>query len=101
MNQSKLIITDSGGVQEEASYLGKPLLIFRESCDRPETVVAGNAILVAPIEQEIIAITELLMNDDNKYSIMSKPNQLYGDGQAAKRIIRGLLDNLHEYDLQR
>ncbi len=96
MIQSTLIITDSGGVQEEASYLGKPALIIRDTCDRPETIDAGNAILTGLTEKKIIQEVESILSNHKKYSTMSTPNDLYGDGTAAKRIIEAIMDKYHE-----
>ena len=87
MNQSYLIITDSGGVQEEAPSLGKPVLVMRDTTERPEAVDAGTVILVGTNTQKIIRETQKLINDSVKYKSMSSLHNPYGDGKACERII--------------
>lgn len=87
MNKSYLIITDSGGVQEEAPSLGKPVLVMRDVTERPEAVDAGTVILVGTDTQKIITETEQLLHDDNAYTLMSNKHNPYGDGLACDRII--------------
>jgi len=87
MNQSYLIITDSGGVQEEAPSLGKPVLVMRDVTERLEAVEAGTVILVGTDMQEIIKQTQELLNNRVKYNSMSAINNPYGDGKACQRII--------------
>ena len=87
MNQSYLIITDSGGVQEEAPSLGKPVLVMRDTTERPEAVDAGTVILVGTDTQKIIKETQELLDDSKKYDLMSSLHNPYGDGVACKRII--------------
>ena len=87
MNQSYLIITDSGGVQEEAPSLGKPVLVMRDTTERPEAVDAGTVILVGTDIQKIIKETQELLDDSKKYDSMSSLHNPYGDGLACKRII--------------
>lgn len=87
MNQSYLIITDSGGVQEEAPSLGKPVLVMRDTTERPEAVDAGTVILVGTDTQKIINHTQELLKDSNKYASMSSLHNPYGDGKACERII--------------
>jgi UDP-N-acetylglucosamine 2-epimerase (non-hydrolysing) len=87
MNQSYLIITDSGGVQEEAPSLGKPVLVMRDTTERPEAVEAGTVILVGTDRDKIIKeVQELLINTE-RYSMMSALHNPYGDGKASERII--------------
>ena len=88
MNQSYLIITDSGGVQEEAPSLGKPVLVMRDTTERPEAVDAGTVILVGTDTSKIIKETQELLNDSNKYDSMSSLHNPYGDGKACQRIIQ-------------
>lgn len=95
ISHSTLIITDSGGLQEEASALGKPALIIREHTDRPETITSGSTILVGSAQKKIIQETESLMSDRKKYLGMCKNNNIYGDGQAANKIINLLLEHQH------
>ena len=87
MNQSYLIITDSGGVQEEAPSLGKPVLVMRDTTERPEAVSAGTVILVGTDEQKIVDECEQLLNNQEKYSKMSALHNPYGDGKACERIV--------------
>ncbi|MDT0294030.1 non-hydrolyzing UDP-N-acetylglucosamine 2-epimerase [Mesonia ostreae] len=91
MNQSKLIITDSGGVQEEAPSLGKPVLVMRNNTERPEAVDAGTVILVGTDTRKIVDETLSLLNDVAHYNEMSGKHNPYGDGKACERIIRFLL----------
>ena len=87
MNQSYLIITDSGGVQEEAPSLGKPVLVMRDTTERPEAVEAGTVILVGTDSNKIIKETQLLLDNSNEYESMSGLHNPYGDGKACQRII--------------
>lgn len=91
MNRSYLIITDSGGVQEEAPSLGKPVLVMRETTERPEAVAAGTVRLVGTDRQRIVDETTLLLDDATTYQVMSHAHNPYGDGMAAKRIIDVLM----------
>jgi UDP-N-acetylglucosamine 2-epimerase (non-hydrolysing) len=90
MNQSKLIITDSGGVQEEAPSLGKPVLVMRDTTERPEAVDAGTVILVGTDKEKIVAETLDLLNNDARYQQMSELHNPYGDGKACARIAKYL-----------
>jgi UDP-N-acetylglucosamine 2-epimerase (non-hydrolysing) len=87
MNKSYVIITDSGGVQEEAPSLGKPVLVMRDTTERPEAVEAGTVLLVGTDTKKIIKETERLLNNKNNYDAMSKLHNPYGDGMACKRIV--------------
>ncbi len=87
MKKSYLILTDSGGVQEEAPTLGKPVLLMRDTTERPESVEAGIVILVGTNSQVIYKNVELLLKDDDLYANMSRVQNLYGDGLASKRIV--------------
>lgn len=87
MNRSKIIITDSGGVQEEAPSLGKPVLVMRETTERPEGVDVGTAILVGTNEDFIVSKALDLLNNKEDFDRMSKLHNPYGDGLAAKRIV--------------
>jgi len=87
MNQSYLIITDSGGVQEEAPSLGKPVLVMRETTERPEAVDAGTVILVGTNRQLIVDQAQALLSDSEKYKAMSQLHNPYGDGTASKQIV--------------
>ena len=91
MNESYLIITDSGGVQEEAPSLGKPVLVMRETTERPEAVEAGTVILVGTdMEMIVNECTELLENAE-RYKTMSTLHNPYGDGKACKRIAQYII----------
>lgn len=91
MEKSKLIITDSGGVQEEAPSLGKPVLVMRETTERPEAVEAGTVILVGTEVEKIVGEANALLQDDVRYQRMSKLHNPYGDGKASQRIVDFLL----------
>ncbi len=86
MNQSYLIITDSGGVQEEAPSLGKPVLVMRDTTERPEAVGAGTVILVGTNKELIVKECHDLLNNTNRYQKMSALHNPYGDGKACQRI---------------
>ncbi|RJR07514.1 UDP-N-acetylglucosamine 2-epimerase (non-hydrolyzing) [Candidatus Parcubacteria bacterium] len=87
MNHSIIVLTDSGGVQEEAPSLGKPVLVMRETTERPEGITAGNALLVGIQRERIVeGLTQLLRNSDQR-AAMAAVNNPYGDGQAAQRIV--------------
>ena len=87
MNKSYLIITDSGGVQEEAPSLGKPVLVMRDTTERPEAVDAGTVILVGTDTTKIVLEATALLNDKKKYNQMSALHNPYGDGKACERIV--------------
>ena len=87
MNRSKLIITDSGGVQEEAPSLGKPVLVMRDTTERPEAVVAGTVLLVGTDKDLIVNETIELLENKNRFKSMSELHNPYGDGNASKRIV--------------
>jgi UDP-N-acetylglucosamine 2-epimerase (non-hydrolysing) len=86
MERSHIIITDSGGVQEEAPSLGKPVLVMRDTTERPEAVDSGTVILVGTSRERIVREANRLLNDDAHYARMAQATNPYGDGQAAKRI---------------
>lgn len=83
---SHIIITDSGGIQEEAPSLGKPVLVMRDTTERPEGIAAGTLELVGTNEETIYNAFKLLLEDEAKYESMSKASNPYGDGFASKRI---------------
>jgi len=87
MNRSKIIITDSGGVQEEAPSLGKPVLVMRDTTERPEAVEAGTVLLVGTNEELIVSESLNLLNNNDNFEKMSKLHNPYGDGLASKRIV--------------
>lgn len=86
MDKSYIVLTDSGGIQEEAPSLGKPVLVMRETTERPEGVGAGVAKLVGVDQEEIVYQTEELIRDINKYQIMANIRNPYGDGTASRKI---------------
>jgi UDP-N-acetylglucosamine 2-epimerase (non-hydrolysing) len=89
MNRSTLILTDSGGVQEEAPSLGKPVLVMRDVTERPEAVDAGTARLVGDDRERIVTEVSRLLTDSAAYLAMSRAHNPYGDGRAAGRIVHG------------
>jgi len=94
MDKSYLIITDSGGIQEEAPSLGKPVLVMRNTTERPEAVEAGTVKLVGTDRKKIIKETQKLLDDKEYYNKMSKSHNPYGDGKASQEIVRFLKDKL-------
>ena len=91
MKASHIIVTDSGGIQEEAPGLGKPVLVLRSVTERPEGVEAGVARLVGTEQRDIVAQVTLLLDDESEYSKMSSATNPYGDGHASRRIVDSLL----------
>jgi len=91
IDRSYMILTDSGGLQEEAPSLGKPVLVLRNETERPEAVKAGTVKLAGTDEEKIVELTSHLLNDANEYSKMSKAINPYGDGRASERIVQALL----------
>ena len=88
-----LVLTDSGGIQEEAPSFGKPILVLRDTTERPEAVEAGCAVLVGPVRENILRFLEnLLSTDSETYRKMATRNNPFGDGSAAQRIVRVLDD---------
>jgi UDP-N-acetylglucosamine 2-epimerase (non-hydrolysing) len=92
MKHSYFIVTDSGGVQEEAPGLGKPVLVMRDTTERPEAVEAGTAKLVGADLHKIINGIESLLTDEREYAKMAKAHNPYGDGKAVGRIIETIKD---------
>ena len=87
MNRSKIILTDSGGIQEEAPSLGKPVLVMRNTTERPEAVEAGTVKLVGTDVSLITSQVQILLDDAEAYQSMSRAHNPYGDGNATKRIL--------------
>jgi UDP-N-acetylglucosamine 2-epimerase (non-hydrolysing) len=97
MARCRLILTDSGGVQEEAPALGKPVLVMRDTTERPEGVEAGTALLTGPRARPIVECTSRLLDDPAAYQAMANAVNPYGDGRSAERIvarIRAYFDHL-------
>ena len=86
----RLVLTDSGGVQEEAPSLGKPVLVMRDTTERPEGVAAGTAILTGPRADEIVGHATRLLTDPAAYAAMAGARNPYGDGEAAGRILAAI-----------
>ena len=95
------MLTDSGGIQEEAPALGKPLLILRDKTERPEAIASGNALLVGTSAEAIVAQTRWLLGDPTARASMSRRAFPFGDGRAAPRIaavIAGWLEQRPDLD---
>lgn len=88
MSRAYLIVTDSGGIQEEAPSLGKPVLVMRDTTERPEAVAAGTVRMIGVKEEAIVAEVQLLLDDHSHYLRMSTSHNPYGDGNAAQRIVQ-------------
>ncbi|KAF1367233.1 non-hydrolyzing UDP-N-acetylglucosamine 2-epimerase [Yokenella regensburgei] len=93
MNHAWLILTDSGGIQEEAPSLGKPVLVMREMTERPEAIEAGTVRLVGTKRERIVEEVTRLLGDEKEYEAMSRAHNPYGDGQACHRILTALKNN--------
>ena len=87
MSQAYFIITDSGGIQEEAPSLGKPVLVMRDTTERPEAIAAGTVKLVGRDKETLVKEAEKLIHDKSEYEIMSRAHNPYGDGKACERIV--------------
>jgi UDP-N-acetylglucosamine 2-epimerase (non-hydrolysing) len=92
LSLSHLVLTDSGGVQEEAPTFGKPVLVMRDTTERPEGVEAGTARLVGANYDKIVRETFRLLDDDETYAAMARSHNPFGDGHASERIVKVLLD---------
>lgn len=90
LNRSAVVLTDSGGVQEEAPGLGKPVLVMRHATERPEALKAGTVKLVGTDENKIVRELSKLLDNPDSYAAMSKASNPYGDGRAAQRIVTAL-----------
>ena len=93
MTHAWLILTDSGGIQEEAPSLGKPVLVMRETTERPEAIEAGTVRLVGTDRQRIVEEVTHLLQDNDAWQAMSRAHNPYGDGQACERILHALKNN--------
>ncbi|NLY11104.1 MAG: UDP-N-acetylglucosamine 2-epimerase (non-hydrolyzing) [Firmicutes bacterium] len=103
MKRCWLVMTDSGGLQEEAPFLGKPVLLLRDNTERPEALAAGTVKLVGTAEERIYQAVADLLNNEEEYSRMASAKNPYGDGNASKRIVQailyrfGLADEPHQF----
>lgn len=95
MDRASIVLTDSGGIQEEAPSLGKPVLVMRENTERPEAVAAGTAILVGTHAESIVRGVEELLEDQSLYARMSSAHNPYGNGDSAQRIVDVLVDQVN------
>jgi UDP-N-acetylglucosamine 2-epimerase (non-hydrolysing) len=90
MRRADLILTDSGGIQEEGPSLGKPVLVLRDTTERPEAVEAGTVRLVGTEETAIVGATRTLLHDEDAYRAMAHAVNPYGDGHAAARTVAAM-----------
>ena len=91
-NKSYLILSDSGGIQEEAPSLGKPVVVLRDTTERPEGIEAGTLVLAGTEEDNIYNISKELLENKEKYQKMSKATNPYGDGTASKQIVDAIIN---------
>ena len=91
INKCYMIMSDSGGVQEEAPSLGKPVLVLRDTTERPEGIEAGTLKLVGTNEDNIYKEAKILLTDASAYEKMSKASNPYGDGHASERIVDAII----------
>ncbi len=96
LKQSYIVLTDSGGIQEEAPSLGKPVLVMRDVTERPEAVKAGTVKLVGTSKKSIISNIDLLINNETLYKKMSQAHNPYGDGKACNRIVKYIRRSLND-----
>jgi UDP-N-acetylglucosamine 2-epimerase (non-hydrolysing) len=92
MRRAQIILTDSGGFQEDAPSLGKPVLVMRDTSERPEAVSAGTVRLVGTDIDRIMTETCTLLDDEDAYRAMSFAHNPYGDGSASERICQSIVD---------
>ena len=91
MARAHLILTDSGGIQEEAPSLGRPVLVLRRVTERPEAIGAGTALLAGTKREEIVALASRLLGGEAAYEAMAHATNPYGDGLASRRICQAIL----------
>ena len=89
-----MVLTDSGGLQEEAAALGKPVVVMRNETERPEGILAGVARLAGTDREQIVATVSTVLSDDGVFESMARAKSPYGDGFASKRIVDFLLDKI-------
>ena len=95
MQRCHLVLTDSGGMQEEAPSFGKPVLVLRETTERPEAVEAGTVKLVGTDQSVVLSVTKELLNNPQTYQDMAEAVNPYGDGMASKRIVDFICYKFH------
>ena len=96
LNKSYLILTDSGGIQEEAPSLGKPVIVLRDTTERPEGIAAGTLKLAGTNEEVIYGLIDELLSNEEEYARMSKASNPYGDGLASKRIVDAIIEKFKD-----
>jgi UDP-N-acetylglucosamine 2-epimerase (non-hydrolysing) len=96
MNKASIIVTDSGGVQEEAPSLGKPVLVMRDTTERPEAVDAGTVKLVGTDKDRIVSAVQELLTNPAEYQKMSRAHNPYGDGKACERIVNKIIEHFQQ-----
>ena len=96
MRQVYLILTDSGGIQDEAPTLGKPVLVMRDTTERPEGLENGVARLVGTKTSSIVSAVQQLLDDPEEYRRIAKVSNPYGDGKSGERIVRGIIEWWHQ-----
>ena len=96
LNKSYLILTDSGGIQEEAPSLGKPVIVLRDTTERPEGIAAGTLKLAGTNEEVIYDMIDELLSNQTEYERMSKASNPYGDGLASKRIVDAIIEHFKD-----
>ena len=96
LNKSYLILTDSGGIQEEAPSLGKPVIVLRDTTERPEGIAAGTLKLAGTNEEVIYGLIDELLSDEGEYARMGKASNPYGDGFASKRIVDAIIEKFQK-----
>ena len=90
MSKAMVVLTDSGGIQEEAPSLGKPVLVMRDNTERPEAVASGTVLLVGANRERIVREVRRLLSDIGAYKAMTTINNPYGNGQASSKILKFL-----------
>ncbi|NLN91792.1 MAG: UDP-N-acetylglucosamine 2-epimerase (non-hydrolyzing) [Candidatus Hydrogenedens sp.] len=98
MNRAHFLLSDSGGVQEEAPHLGKPVVVMRDTTERPEAIEAGTSVLVGTNPRAIVQACRRLMDDENAYQKMSQAVNPFGDGRASERIARAIEEHFQRSD---
>lgn len=101
LSRADIVLTDSGGIQEEAPSLGKPVLVLRDTTERPEGVAAGTLCLAGTKAERIATLLEELLTDEQRYAAMAQAKNPYGDGRAAERIVRELYAYLQSKQRER